>query len=221
MSTTATSRADALRPKIAFALRIVEVAVSFVMLCTAGHVAAQLGPGWTQYFGGIGLGVFTGLFGTLTAALYLAAPFILKRVDNVHTQRLNKALPGLLDIVVSSWWCILCLAVGAADASGLTAFSVCGRDNGWGGALFPAWRYRRSLLWSSQGVCGAWAITVACGFVLFGAWGTSAVLAGFDLRDGKGLVTLGGRKADGKAPAADAGAQTATGGGDAKTVDNV
>jgi hypothetical protein len=65
------------------------VVLSFIMLATAGHVSNRLGVAWTQVYGGVGLSIFNGVCGLLTAALYLATPYIATRVENAHTRKLQ------------------------------------------------------------------------------------------------------------------------------------
>ncbi|KIZ07854.1 hypothetical protein MNEG_0107 [Monoraphidium neglectum] len=156
------------RPKAAFAMRVIQAAFSVVMLGTCGHVVRYF-PG----FGPAGLGIFTSILTLGTAVLYLVSP----RVDHPE---LHRALPGLLDIIFSGVWAIFSLAVGAGTASA----DLC--STGWGG--YYVYGYWVSIA-APAGVCAAAGLAIASGFVLFLAFSFSAVLAGFDLRDGHGLVT--------------------------------
>lgn len=59
----------------------------------------------------------------------------------------------------------------------------------------------RSLL--ARPECGAWDATVAMSFLAFAAYAVSCVLAGLDIKDGKGLVKPRGECAAAAAVAAD------------------
>jgi hypothetical protein len=67
-----------------------------------------------------------------------------------------RALPGLLDVILSGFWCLFCLAGAGAAASGIGASSCSD------GYYYSRWFYGWS---SSPGFCAAWGIAIACGWV--------------------------------------------------------
>ncbi|GBF95289.1 hypothetical protein Rsub_08320 [Raphidocelis subcapitata] len=148
----------------AFWLRVGEAALCLLLLSTCAALAARFWGGW----GPVGLGIFVGIVGGGVVGLYLLGP-------RYGPDRLASALPGLLDLALSSLFSILCLAVGG----GLASVPICG-----GGRYdWYGWGY----LTGGSGTCAAWGLAVAAGFLGFAAFAASAALAALDLRAGLGL----------------------------------
>lgn len=164
------------RSKAATVLRIAEAALSIILLGTCGHMVRYYGS-----LSGAGLGIFTSIVVMATAGLYLAGP----RTTDAN---LYRALPGLLDIILSGIWCIFALASGGANANASTAF--CSSSyNSWGGYYSYFGYYEPYTSYYSSGLCAASSLSAVAGFLLFVALAASTVLAGLDLRDGLGLWT--------------------------------
>eukprot|EP00775_Hariotina_reticulata_P006971 gene6971-7185_t len=155
--------------------------------------------GWYSY-GAINFAVFASVTGLLLSSLLLLGP--------MYHDVLDKKLPGLIDIILSGLWSIFFLAFGA----GLASYGSCSswrsayntsRYN-WYPYLYtlgnrkllltvptPAFSVpsavHRQLL-AVDSYCGTWNAVIAFGFLGFAAYAASAVFAGLDLKNSKGIV---------------------------------
>ncbi|WIA28638.1 hypothetical protein OEZ86_011175 [Tetradesmus obliquus] len=170
--------------------RLCQVVLCIIVLVCSAYEISRFGG-----LDAVNFAMFASITGMAISLLLVLGP--------AYNPVLAERLPGIIDCILSGLWSLFFLATGGA----LAAYRefACATFSSYYWFNPYAWYGRRLLLAQdlpaaagrsllARPECGAWDATVAMSFLAFAAYAVSCVLAGLDIKDGKGLVKPRGFK---------------------------